>query len=224
MKKMKKKPILICLASSFIFCAGLRAQALNIDPTMTTAIAVASGVETSGLSDMKANQSAIIAAQTATTGLVGQINNLQQKTLDGLTYVSTAVKNAYQLVRCYKVLQSIYDYQAKMLNECGKDPLAIILAYKAEEEMVTKAISIYGQISTMILKEDTDYLMDSGDRSRLMYNVLTDLEVVNGFSAAAYYKVHWAVIQGVVNSLNPFNHYINSDANIVKDILNTWKY
>ena len=218
------KTIFILTVTIFFIMAKLSAQTLNVDPAMTTAIGVASGVETSNLNDMKNNQSAIITAQTATTGFVNQINNLQQSTLNGLTYVASAVKNAYQLVQCYKVLQSIYDYQSKMLDECGKDPLAILLAYKAEEEMVTKAIALYGQISTMILQEGSDYLMDSGDRARLMYNVLTDLQVVEGYSAAAYYKVHWAVIEGVLNTLNPFNHYVNNDANIVKNILGTWKY
>lgn len=216
--------------TSFLFIAlmvvgmNLNAQSLNIDPGLTTAIGISSGIETSGLNDMKTNQNFIISAQTATTGLVNQINGYQQATYNGLVYVSTAVKNAYQIVRCYTVLQSIYNYQSKMLSECGQDPLAIILAYKAEEEMVTKAISLYTQIATLILREDADNLMDSGDRSRLLYNVLTDLQVVEGFSAAAYYKVHWAVIEGVLNTLNPFNHYINNDANIVKNIMNTWKY
>lgn len=216
----------IILSSFLVFVIGLKtdAQTLSVDPAMTSAISIASGLETSGLNDMKNNQNAIIAAQTATTNFVNQINTLQQKTLNGLTYVSTAVKNAYQLVRCYHVLQSIYTYQSKMLDECGKDPLAILLAYRAEEEMVTKAIALYGQINTLILKEDSDFLMDSGDRTRLMYNVLTDLQVVEGFSAAAYYKVHWAVMEGVLQSLNPFNRYVNNDANIVKNILGTWKY
>lgn len=219
-----KKIFFVLPIAIILITTKLQAQTLSIDPTLTTAIGIASGVETSGLNDMKNNQNAIIAAQTATTGFVNQINNLQQATFNGLTYVASAVKNAYQLIQCYKVLQSIYNYQAKMLDECGKDPLAILLAYKAEEEMVIKALALYGQISTIILKEGSDYLMDSGDRARLMYNVLTDLQVVEGYSAAAYYKVHWAVIEGVLHSINPFDHYVNNDANIVKNILGSWKY
>lgn len=221
---MKTTYIILPAILSIMVMTKPKAQTLSIDPTMTTAIGVASGVENAGIADMKANQNAIITAQTATTGFVNQINGLQQQTLNGLTYVSTTVKNAYQLVRCYTVLQSIYSYQSKMLDECGKDPLAILLAYRAEKEMVTKALALYGQISTLIMKEGSDFLMDSGDRTRLMYNVLTDLQVVEGFSAAAYYKVHWAVIEGVLHSLNPFDRYVNNDANIVKNILGTWKY
>jgi len=203
---------------------NLSAQVVTIDPVLTAGIAVANGIETSNLNDMKGNQNAIIAAQAATTLLVAKINQLQEKTLDGLTYVSTVVKNAYQLVRAYKIIQNIYRYQSKMLNECIKDPLATILAFRVEKEMVEKAISSYTQIATLILKEGTDNLMDSGDRTKLLFTIITDLEVIEGFSFQAYYTVHLAVMNGVFNSLNPFNQFVNNDRRIIKEILNTWKF
>ncbi len=202
----------------------LSAQVVTIDPVLTAGIALANGIETSNLNDMKGNQNAIIAAQTATTALVAKINSLQEKTLEGLSYVATTVKNAYQIVRAYKIIQNIYKYQTKMLAECIKDPLATILAYRVEKEMVEKAISSYAQIATLILKEGADYLMDSGDRTRLLFAIITDLEMIEGFSYQAYYTVHLAVLNGVFNSLNPFNQYINNDRRIIKDILSTWKF
>lgn len=203
---------------------NLKAQVLTVDPVMTAAIVSATTVESSNMKTMSDNQSKIIVMQTAVVGLVDRINGYQKATYNGLQFVSTAVKNSYQLVRCYKVLQSIYSYQSKMLNEASKNPLALIFAYKAEEQMVTKAITLYAEISTLILKENADYLMDSGDRTKLMFNVLTGLEVIEGFSAMAYYEVHRAVIEGIVNKLNPFKQFQNNDARLIREILNTWKF
>ncbi len=201
----------------------ISAQVMTIDPLVTVAIGTASIAENSQIADMKSNQTAIIAAQSATTALVGNINNLQQKTLDGLSKVSSVVRNAYQIVEAYNVLLKIYDYQSRMLAECVKDPLATILAYRVEKEMVTKALRFYTQIATLILQEGTDNLMDSGDRNRLMNQILSDLQTIEGYSFNCYFSVHLAVLNGVVRSLNPFNQYINNDGAIVNHIMANWK-
>ena len=216
--------VVFCSVIFLISALMLSAQTLNVDPAMTSAVIVSGVNENVNLNDIKAKQNAIITAQTATMGLINKINGYQQKTLDGLRYVSTTVKNTYQIARAYKVLMSIYDYQSKMLSECVKDPLASLLAYKVEKEMVEKAIKSYSQIATLILNENDNFLMDSGDRTKLLFNILTDLEVIEGFSYAAYYTVHVAVMNGVLKTLNPFNHIINNDANIVKNIMSTWKF
>lgn len=199
-------------------------QTLNIDPTLTAAVGVAAVNENNQLNDMKNNQSKIIAAQTATTALVNKINTLQQKTLDGLQQVSTAVRNAYQIVLSYQIISKIYDYQSKMLAECVKDPLASLLAYRIEKEMVDKALGYYNQIGSLILASGKDNLMDTGERCKLLDNIVNRLQVLEGYSFNCYYTVHLAVLNGVFKSLNPFSTYTNNDKRIINQIMTTWKF
>ena len=200
------------------------AQTLNVDPVLTTAVGLAANNENNQLTDMKRNQSKIIAAQTATTALVNKINTLQQKTLDGLQQVSTAVRNAYQIALSYKIISKIYDYQSKMLTECVQDPLASLLAYKIEKEMVDKALGYYNQIASLILASGKDNLMDTGERCKLLDNIVNSLQVLEGYSFNCYYTVHLAVLNGVFRSLNPFSTYTNNDQRIIKQIMTTWKF
>lgn len=199
-------------------------QTLNIDPVLTTAVGVAAVNENNQLTDMKHNQSKIIAAQTATTALVNKMNTLQQKTLNGLQQVSTAVRNAYQIVLSYQIISKIYDYQSKMLAECVKDPLASLLAYRIEKEMVDKALGYYNQIATLILASGKDNLMDTGERCKLLDNIVNRLQVLEGYSFNCYYTVHLAVLNGVFKSLNPFSTYTNNDKRIINQIMTTWKF
>ncbi len=140
-------------------------------------------------------------------------------------YVSSTVKNVYQVYECYKVLKSIYENESNMLAEAQKNPIALAFALKMQEELITRAIGYYGQIQELILKEgDKNLLMDAGERARLMNSLLQDLSVVNGFAYASYFKVRLVVKQGIISSLNPFAGMVNQDSKIIKDILGKWKF
>ncbi|MEO8870200.1 MAG: hypothetical protein ABI357_05150 [Granulicella sp.] len=215
---------LVILFLSIIPGSSAFTQTLNIDPALTAAVGVAAVNENNQLTDMKHNQSKIIAAQTSTTALVNKINTLQQKTLDGLQQVSTAVRNAYQIVLSYQIISKIYDYQSKMLAECVKDPLASLLAYKIEKEMIDKSLGYYNQIATLILASGKDNLMDTGERCKLLDNIVNSLQVLEGYSFNCYYTVHLAVLNGVFKSLNPFSTYTNNDKRIINQIMTTWKF
>lgn len=198
---------------------------LYTDPVLD-GITVTNGVlENQAYSDMKSNQNKITELQTATAATVTFINEWQKKMYNGLLYVSSTVKNAYQIIECYQALQKIYDYESKMLSEAQQNPLALTFSLKYQELMVTKAIQYYNDIDQLILKEDDDkLLMDAGERTKLLNRALTDLEVLAGYSYSAYLKVHWAVINGIVNTLNPFASYVNRDKQIIDDVLKKMKF
>jgi phosphopantetheine adenylyltransferase len=91
--------------------------------------------------------------------------------------------------------------------------------------MVVKAIQYYSEIHQLILKEgDAKLLMDAGERTNLLRQVLTDLRTIKAYAATSYYRVKWAVKNGIIQSLNPFAAFVNQDTRIVRDILRTWQY
>jgi hypothetical protein len=198
---------------------------LYTDPVLE-GVTISNGVmENQAYSNIKSNQKTITELQTATAATVSFINEWQKKTYNGLLYVSATVKNAYQVAACYKALQKIYEYESKMLAEAQSNPLALAFSMKYQELLVTKAIQYYGDIERLILKEgDEKLLMDAGERTKLLNRVLTNLNVLAGYSYSAYLKVHWAVINGIYNTLNPFASYVNKDKQIVKDVLKKMKF
>lgn len=201
------------------------AQQLVVDPALSAAIAINGKLEDKSLSDIKAKQTLIQNLQATTVASVNFINDWQRKTYEGLMYVSSSVKNVYQVFECYKVLSSIYENESNMIAEAQKNPIALGFALKVQQEMITRAIGFYGQLEQLILKEgDKNLLMDAGERTRLMNELLRDLSVINGFAYSSFLKVRLVVKQGVINSINPFAGIVNKDAQIVKDVLGKWKF
>jgi hypothetical protein len=197
----------------------------NIDPFLAGAIIAANATENSNYNNIKDNQTAIQRAQEATIVVVDQVNQIQNKIYNGLMQVSSVLKNAYQIKECLQALNDILSYEGDMLAEAQKNPLALAFALKIQNEMVSKAVSYYADIETVILKANTkELLMTAGERETLLYKVQLDLNTLRALAAYSYYRVHLAVMQGIINSFNPFKGYVDIDGKIVKDLLANWKH
>ena len=219
---MRLKLLFLVLTTSISF---EKTYCQNIDPFLAGAIIVANATENSNYNNIKDNQTAIQRAQEATIVVVDQVNQIQNKIYNGLMQVSSVLKNAYQIKECLQALNDILSYEGDMLAEAQKNPLALAFALKIQNEMVSKAISYYADIETVILKANTkELLMTAGERETLLYKVQLDLNTLRALAAYSYYKVHLAVMQGIINSFNPFKGYVDIDGKIVKDLLANWKH
>lgn len=218
-----KKTILIYVVFLFIVIHS-RAQKLVIDPVMagvTTANAI---MENNSYNKIKDNQNAIEKLQAATVVTTEYINKWQKKLYDGLLYVSATVNNAYQVYDAARILSNIYELEQKMVEEARKEPLALIFAVQYQREMVLHAVQYYNQIYDLILKAGDDkLLMNAGERTLLLNQVLESLRVIESYAVSSYYKVRYAVMNGILKTLNPFGSFVNRDAQIVKDILGKWQ-
>ncbi len=219
---MRLKLLLLMLSASISF---EKTYCQNIDPFLAGAIIAANATENSNYNNIKDNQTAIQRAQEATIVVVDQVNQIQNKIYKGLMQVSSVLKNAYQIKECLQALNDILSYEGDMLAEAQKNPLALAFALKIQNEMVSKAVSYYADIETVILKANTkELLMTAGERETLLYKVQLDLNTLRALAAYSYYKVHLAVMQGIINSFNPFKGYVDIDGKIVKDLLANWKH
>lgn len=197
----------------------------NIDPFLEGAIITANASENANYNTIKNNQTAIQRAQEATILVVDQVNQIQNKIYKGLMQVSSVLKNAYQIKECLQALNDILSYESDMLSEAKQNPLALAFALKIQNEMAGKAVAYYANISAVVLKANTkDLLMDAGERGTLLYKIQLDLNTLRAMAAYSYYKVHLAVMQGIINSFNPFKGYVDVDGKIVNDLLANWKH
>ncbi len=217
-----RKLLLLFLVASVSFN---KTYCQNIDPFLSGAIIAANSTENTSYNKIKDNQTAIQRAQEATIIVVDQVNQIQNKIYNGLMQVSSVLKNAYQIKECLQALNDILSYESDMLSEAQKNPLALAFALKIQNEMVSKAAGYYADIQTVILKANTkELLMTAGERETLLYKVQLDLNTLRALAAYSYYKVHLAVMQGIINSFNPFKGYVDIDGKIVKDLLANWKH
>lgn len=202
-----------------------KGQKVVIDPVMagiTTANAI---IENNSYDNIKDKQRAIERLQLATVATTEFINSWQKKIYNGLLYVSSTVNNAFQVWEAAKVLANIYELEGKIMEEAKEEPLALAFAVKYQKEMVIKAIEYYTQIQQFILKTgDEKLLMDAGERTLLLNQILESLRVIEGYAVSSYYKVRYARMNGIIKTINPFGNFVNRDAQIVRDILSRWKH
>ncbi len=203
----------------------LKAQKVVIDPVLAAITGASAIVEHNSFDKIKDKQKAIEALQTATVATTEFINNWQKRIYDGLLYVSSTVNNAWQIYEAGKLVAEIYDLERRMLEEASKEPPALIFALKYQREMVIKAIEYYNQIQQLILKTgDEKLLMNAAERTLLLNQVLESLRAIQAYAVSSYYKVRYAVMNGIIKTLNPFGSFVNRDAQIVKDVLGRWKH
>ena len=139
--------------------------------------------------------------------------------------VSSVLKNAYQIKECLQALKDILFYEAEMLAEAKQNPFALAFALNIQNEMSGKAVAYYANIQEVVLKANTkDLLLTAGERENLLYKIQLDLNTLRAIAAYSYYKVHLTVMQGIINSFNPFKGYVDIDGKIVKDLLANWKH
>ena len=197
---------------------------IAIDPALTAATITANTAEKNKMRDIEKVKENINQAQIATTAVLAEIDKVQQKLYKGLTQVSTAVSNLYQIKYCYNATQNVLKYEGKMLQEAKKNPIALAFAYKNQKYLYERAIQAYTQITGFILQNGDKAMMDAGTRTQLIYNILTELQALEAYAIASYYKVKRVVQVGIIQSLNPFQYYIDLDKRAIQDILNRVKF
>lgn len=218
-----KKVFTLCMLTLCYTAAS--AQVLVTDPALA-ALTLGNGImENQANDNIREKQRTIEALQASTVSVVIFLNDWHRKMYNGLIQVSAAVSDAYQVKECVEVLADIYQLERDMIAEAQPNPLALGFALKFQREMVVKAIQYYQEIQQFMLKEgDEKLLMDAGERTLLIRQVLTDLRTIKAYAATSYYRVKWAVKNGIIQSLNPFAAFVNQDTRIVRDILRTWQY
>lgn len=222
---MLNKYLLSCFCLLLLLKNNLSAQTpVVIDPVLDAATIAENIIENNNYNKIKEKQNSIEALQVTTVATTALINDWQKKIYTGLTTIKDNVQNAFQILEAYKMLKKIYDNEEKMITEGWSNPLTYSLVVTAQEEMVQKAVTYYGSIATLIMKADSKLIMSAGERIMLLNKVLDDLRVLDAIAYSCYLKVHWAVVNGLFQTLNPFGNIVNKDAGIVKDILHSYKF
>lgn len=218
-----KYPVLFLAVG--MLCAGhASAQVLTVDPAMAAAVATSNAIENSNMQKMRDKQSAIETLQASTAATVNFITQWQTKLYNGLTQVSGTLKNAWQVVDCGKSLVAIVNNYSKMINLASADPVLFAIIVDLQPDLVQRATLAYSNISSLVLAEKKDLLMDAGERMTILREVQTQLKIIEAMTTSGVFKLEWIKKQGIINALNPFSLYVQRDANIVQDILRQWKF
>ncbi|MCX2584832.1 hypothetical protein [Pedobacter sp. MR22-3] len=205
-----------------IFVQSASAQ-IYVDPTTAAATAAHAGVMNSGLSRTSDNLTLVQRAQLAVTGQLGIVNDLQSTIYRGLSEVSGLMRSLLSVKDIYEISQDIVIDVNKAINLASGDPVLLLFAEGGAREFKTRSINLATEVSSFVLKDGREVLMDSGERAKLLNRIVTELTILRGVAYGMYRTMYWAKQRGILNSLNPYAGYINIDKCIADDIIRNAK-
>jgi len=196
---------------------------IYFDPATAGAMAIHSGVIDRQLDKTNDRLTLIQRGQLAVTGQLTVINDIQRSLYRGLSEVSGVMKSLLAVKDIAEISQDILSDVNKAIAIAGDNPAYLLFAQAGASEFRSRALSLSAELSAFVLKGGWDNLMDSGERSKLLNRIATQLMILRGVSYGMYRAMYRARQIGLLNALNPYAGFINTDKRIADDILSKLK-
>ncbi len=209
----------VFLILGMVFSMVSKAQSLYVDPAVSAATAAHSGIINSQLNATKDKLTLIERGQLAVTGQLAIVNSIQDKIYKGLSEVSSVLTNLSDVKEIARITIGMTDDLNRGMEIARKNPVYLVFAEQQAQFFKERATKLALEVSTFALKGGGNNLMDSGERSKLLNNVLTEMLILRSITYGMYRAMYYAQMRGLMRSLNPFQGYVNMDMQIVDDII-----
>lgn len=193
-------------------------QAVYVDVAVSGATAAHSAVINSQLKATNERLTLIERGQLAITGNLTIVNTMQDKIYKGLSEVSSILTNLSNVQEIARMATAISGDLNEVTDLAGENPALLLFAERNATMFQQRATSLALEVSSFVLKGGETNLMDAGERSKLINQVLTEMVILRSYTYGMYRAMYFAQMKGFVKALNPFQGYINVDIQLAQDI------
>lgn len=144
---------------------------------------------------------------------------VQTMIVNSLTHVNEGFKDAIQVKLIGETVMDITSVSAEAFQLASGNPVLFLFTEEYTSQAKTRSIQLVTEVSSLILKEGENLLMNYNVRDELLNDVQKELQVILALVISARNSIYWAKTNGVIRSLNPFQSYINQDLALINDIL-----
>lgn len=201
-----------------IFSGTVFGQAVYVDPAVASATAAHSAVINSQLKATNERLTLIERGQLAVTGNLTIVNTMQDKIYKGLSEVSSILTNLSNVKEIARMATAISGDLNEVMELAGENPALLLFAERNATMFQQRATSLALEVSSFVLKGGKNNLMDAGERSKLINQILTEMVILRSHTYGMYRAMYFAQMKGFVKALNPFQGYINLDIQVAQDI------
>ncbi|MBN7817667.1 hypothetical protein [Algoriphagus pacificus] len=201
-----------------IFSESAFGQAVYVDPAVASATAAHSAVINSQLKATNERLTLIERGQLAVTGNLTIVNTMQDKIYKGLSEVSSILTNLSNVKEIARMATAISGDLNEVMELAGENPALLLFAERNATMFQQRATSLALEVSSFVLKGGENNLMDAGERSKLINQILTEMVILRSHTYGMYRAMYFAQMKGFVKALNPFQGYINLDIQVAQDI------
>lgn len=193
-------------------------QNVYVDPAVAAATAAHSKIIDSQLKATNERLTLIERGQLAITGNLTIVNTMQDKIYKGLSEVSSILTNLSNVQEIARMATAISGDLSDVMFLANENPALLLFAERNATMFQQRATSLALEVSSFVLKGGEDNLMDAGERSKLINQILTEMVILRSYTYGMYRAMYFAQMKGFVQALNPFQGYINVDIQLAQDI------
>lgn len=215
---MKKYCFCLLLMGSF-----LSAQNTYIDVATTAALKIYSDNLKDKQNETIEQQNKLQKAQAWVASQMVVANNIQDKIFKGLSEVSGTLTNGLQVKGIYEDLKDCTMYSSEISKLVKDHPEYAIFGAKATETTYKEVLKMSSEVSEL-LKSGELNLATAGDRYKLLYEISTKVKMLKVWLATISLNLDRAKRLGFWRAINPFQGYINTDKDIVRNIMEKYKH
>lgn len=155
---------------------------------------------------------------------VAQVIAIQQFIYDKLVNVNMAIKQGKRMYYLSKTFAEIGNNAGEVYQLTTKYPQYAVLLTRFYHGATEELIKMQAELTEEILREDNDFLMDPYDREKLIRNISTKAQMINGYLICIKIRLKNAKDIPYIYQIPKINTYVNLDKMIVSDIIQQFKY
>lgn len=144
---------------------------------------------------------------------------VQTMIVNSLTQINEAFKDAIQVRMIAETVLDISSISAEAFQLAADNPILFLFIEEYTGQAKTRSIKLATEVSSLILKEGDNLLMNYNVRDELLDSVQKELQVILALVLAAKNSIYWAKTNGIIMSLNPYQAYINRDLGLINEII-----
>ena len=193
-----------------------------VDPGTTAALySYAKDLE-NGQEKIEKEQNKLQKAQAFIATQLAAANEIQNKIYKGLSEVSGTLQNGMQLKRIREELKECLEYYREVNTMIQRHPQFAPFAHKAMKGAYEQAL----QLGTEIISVTTggkDQLATAGDRYMLLSRIESRIVGLKLWFLTMQISMQNVERMGIIRALNPYQTYIDTDKDIIQNILERYK-
>lgn len=144
---------------------------------------------------------------------------VQTMIVNSLTQINEGFKDAIQVRMIAETVLDISSISAEAFRLAGDNPILFLFVEEYTAQAKNRSLKLATEVSSLILKEGDNLLMNYNVRDELLDSVQKELQVILALVLAAKNSIYWAKTNGIIRSLNPYQAYINRDLGLINEII-----
>ena len=199
------------------------AQKIYMDPVTAGAMVGYAVTLKGGHERAEKEQDKLQKAQTFISAQVALVKKVQDKVYKGLSEAGGTIQNAIQVKNIGEEIKQCAEYSKNISQLVERHPQYAIFGAKATQRCYEQTLKIANEMSNILADGETN-LATAGDRYRVLDNIEHQVRMLKIYLISVQLALENAEYAGFWRSINPFQGYIDTDKDIIQNIMQKFKH